>query len=83
MLAAQWMPITLDLTGVAYGDSSSIYRIGTLADGTNVYYIPDSLGVFDNTTNNGKKRWNFGATTPNNARNRTIYWYDRSTAASP
>lgn len=41
-------------TGVAYGDSSSIYRIGTLADGTNVYYIPDSLGVFDNTTNNGK-----------------------------
>ena len=41
-------------TGVAYGDSSSIYRIGTLADGTNVYYIPDSLGVSDNSTNNGK-----------------------------
>lgn len=41
-------------TGVSYGDSSSIYRIGTLADGTNVYYIPDSLGVFDNTTNNGQ-----------------------------
>ncbi|MDO4440602.1 MAG: hypothetical protein Q4B81_00280 [Moraxella sp.] len=36
-------------TNLSYGDESSIYRIGTLNDGTNVYFVPRSLGVFDET----------------------------------
>lgn len=36
-------------TNLAYGDESSIYRIGTLNDGTNVYFVPRSLAVFDET----------------------------------
>lgn len=34
-------------TGISYGDNSSIYRIGKLNDGTNVYYVPQSFGVTD------------------------------------
>ncbi len=36
-------------TNLSYGDESSIYRIGTLSDGTNVYFVPRSLAVFDET----------------------------------
>lgn len=32
-------------TGLSYGDNTSIYRIGKLNDGTNVYYVPQSFGV--------------------------------------
>lgn len=37
-------------TNLSYGDESSIYRIGTLNDGSNVYFVPRSLGVFDETS---------------------------------
>lgn len=42
-----------ETTDAPYGDQYSIYRIGKLKNtGANVYYIPDSLGVFneDNAT---------------------------------
>lgn len=42
--ATEWTP-----TNVSYGDNSSIYRIGTLRDGTHVYYVPSSLGWLDET----------------------------------
>lgn len=34
-------------TGVAFGDQGSIYQIGTTKNGSRVYYIPPSMGVFD------------------------------------
>lgn len=34
-------------TKMSYGDNSSIYRIGSLNDGTNVYFVPESLGWLD------------------------------------
>lgn len=38
-------------TGEAYGDQFSIYRIGRLRkNGVNVYYVPESMGVFDETS---------------------------------
>lgn len=38
-------------TDAAYGDQYSIYRIGRLKNtGANVYYVPDSLGVFDESS---------------------------------
>ncbi len=41
-------------TGVAFGDQYSVYRIGRLKNsGANVYYVPESMGVFnedDDTT---------------------------------
>lgn len=37
-------------TGVSAGDQTSIYRIGKLkASGANVYYVPKSMGVFNET----------------------------------
>lgn len=36
-------------TGLSYGDNSSIYRIGSFNDGTNVYFVPESFGVADKT----------------------------------
>ena len=36
-------------TGLSFGENFSIYRIGTLNDGTNVYYVPSALGVFNDT----------------------------------
>lgn len=40
-------------TGEAYGDPYSIYRIGRLNTGANVYYVPKAMGVFneDSLTN--------------------------------
>lgn len=35
-------------TGVPYGDQYSVYRIGRLRNsGANVYYVPESMGVFN------------------------------------
>ena len=34
-------------TNMSYGDNTSIYRIGSLNDGTNVYFVPESLGWLD------------------------------------
>lgn len=39
-------------TGASYGDNSSIYRIGSLKGGTNIYYVPVSLAVFDESKAN-------------------------------
>lgn len=37
-------------TTQVYGDQYSVYRIGTLKNsGANVYYVPDSMGVFNET----------------------------------
>ncbi|WP_410472119.1 hypothetical protein ACGTJS_11100 [Faucicola mancuniensis] len=36
-------------TGVSYGDNTSIYQIGTMTDGTRIYYVPDSLAWLDET----------------------------------
>ncbi|MDO5770369.1 MAG: hypothetical protein Q4P13_12770 [Psychrobacter sp.] len=36
-------------TGQTFGDQYNIYRIGTLNDGANVYYVPSSMGVFNET----------------------------------
>ena len=44
-------------TNMSYGDNTSIYRIGSLNDGTNVYFVPESLGWLDEA----------GATTTANA----------------
>lgn len=38
-------------TGASYGDNATIYRLGTVNDGTDVYYVPPSLGVFDDAAN--------------------------------
>ena len=38
-------------TGVPFGDQYSVYRIGRLKNnGANVYYVPSSMGVFDEET---------------------------------
>lgn len=34
-------------TGLSFGDQSSVYRIGTLNNGANIYYVPASMGVFN------------------------------------
>lgn len=40
-------------TNASFGDQSSVYRIGSLNDGTNIYYVPESAGVFNETDVSG------------------------------
>ncbi|MCC3307525.1 hypothetical protein [Psychrobacter sanguinis] len=53
-------------TGEQYGDQYSIYRIGQLNTGANIYYVPASMGVFneDELTQGGYALLVPRATTP-------------------